>query len=72
MTASGLTPLQQHVMVAAWLEHRIGNNRHIPNGVYRSLRMLGLLRECGGHYELTDEGDAVIRGVAQRCARGHR
>jgi len=69
MTASGLTKLQQHVMVAAWIEHAIGRNPHIPNGVYRSLRMMGLLRECGGHYELTAEGDHLIRGIAERACR---
>ena len=69
MTASGLTPLQQHVMVAAWIEHQIGRNRHIPYGVYRSLVIKGLMIFTHDHYELTQEGDAVIRGVARRCAR---
>jgi len=67
ITVSGLTPLQQHVMVAAWTEHQIGRNRHIPYGVFRSLVIKGLLMSADNHYELTSEGDAVIRDIAGKC-----
>jgi len=70
-TLTGLTHLQEAVMIAAWRRHPkiFYHADSLPHGVYRSLVMLGLLRPRHGGYLLTDEGDHLIRGVARNGSK---
>jgi len=59
-----LTDMQRQVLACHALGRFTRDTMKIPNGVYRSLVIRGLLRPCRGGYEITAAGRREIEKMS--------